>query len=236
MIAASCLALALLAPQAAGAPAAPVPAPADAPSRGLPPAPEQDGAFTKFGDQVLRKSNLVGEAKIESVATLGRGASVVTCRFTQVLKGDAKATEVVVLAAPGDFAEGSSYLVFLRQFEGGPRYTWLGRIPAAERDYPHKLRVLKQYIAADAVKQPAERAAKVRAFLIENLGDKEVFVKWNALRELKPLAGGNAALFSAADKASIVAHWKAEESPTFRRELAHLLKALGMSLEDERPE
>jgi hypothetical protein len=200
------------------------------------PASSQAGAtFTTLGG-VLARADLVGEGTATAVTALGHGIAVVRVDFTRVLKsapGAPAPQSAVVLAAPGDFTAGSAYLLFLDRFRDGERFTWIERLARGERDYDAKLKVLAQFIEVESITDAAARNRRLRDVLIDNLDDRELFVKWNALRELTDLAGRMPALFDDAERAAIVRVYYAEPSPSFRKGLLDVLRSIGVQLEEK---
>jgi hypothetical protein len=194
------------------------------------------GTFATLGP-VLARADVVGEATAVTVTSLGHGIEVVRVDFTRVLKGGDAETgaprSAVVLAAPGDFTAGSEYLLFLDRFRGGERFTWIERLARGERDYDAKVKVLTQFIEIEAIADAAARSRKLRDVLIDNLDDRELFVKWNALRELTGLAERQPALFGDAERAAVVRVYYAEASPTFRKGLLDVLRSIGVPLEEK---
>ena len=70
------------------------------------------------------------------------------------------------------------------RFGSGDRFTAAARIASKERDYAAKLKVLRQFVEVDQIKDERQRALEIRTVLLQNLGDRQLFVKWNALTEL----------------------------------------------------
>lgn len=204
------------------------------------PCPTQKGAavgrearfeFTSFGDHALAGIDTVAEVTANSVILAGRGVTVVHFEVGELLRGDPRKKNLVVLAAPRDYREGLVYLVFLKKFGSGDRFTAKARIAKGERDYDAKLKVLRQFVAADRITDPAKRAVRIRGILLVNLEDEQLFVRWNALTELGSFVKKHRTLFGPAEKARMVSAYRKEASPTFRRELRRILELLGIRIE-----
>ncbi|MBI4880627.1 MAG: hypothetical protein HY812_13360 [Planctomycetes bacterium] len=193
--------------------------------------------FTTLGDKALSRCDLLAEARAAAARTAARGVCVVRFEISELLLGESGRAEVVVLAAPGEFSAGATYLLFLERFQEGPRFTAFARIAGAERDYAAKLKVLRRFAEAERVVDEEQRALLIREILLLHLGDEDLFVKWNALAEIKSFAGLHAALFGAREKARLVEVLRGEVSPTFRRGLLEVLEQLGVRFgEKARPE
>ena len=121
--------------------------------------------------------------------------------------------------------------MFLDRFQAHGRLTVVNRIASGERDYPAKLKVLRQYLEADAIEPAQERALRIRAILLKNLGDSDLFIKWNALTELGPFVEQHQTLFGPREKALMVQACRRDASPSFRRELRGILTRLGIRFE-----
>ncbi len=202
----------------------------DLPSPSAKPAPRYE--FSTFGRDALQRATLVVEARAQSVVSLANGVAVARFDVLDVLKG-AKERSVTLLAAPGEFSRDNTYLLFLEPYSGGDRFTSIGRVAEGERDYAAKRRVLEEFIVADAVKDPAERAERIRDVLIKNLGDEDLFVRWNALTELDEFVKVHRGLFGPAEKARIVAVYRRNLSATFRQRVGRLLADVGVRLDAE---
>ncbi|MFH0945470.1 MAG: hypothetical protein V2A76_09770 [Planctomycetota bacterium] len=187
--------------------------------------------FRTFGEQTLKKSKVVVEAKPTSVILAGRGVSVAHFEVLEVFRGDATERELVVLTAPGQFSVGVSYLMFLDRFQESGRLTVVNRIARGERDFAAKLKVLREFLEADQIKDSKKRALEIRSILLKNVGDPELFIKWNALAELAPFVEMHRSLFGPAEKARLVEVFGKDASPTFRRELRRILEKLGIRIE-----
>lgn len=209
-------------------------APADPPRAAQPPRFE----FTTFGSNLaLKQADRVVEAEATSVMEIGNGIAVARFRVVENLLGkprDPSEKDVVVLAAPGDFAGGVRYALFLQSFRNGGRYVWLGRIAAGERDYASKLRVLRQFASLDRIEDPAERARRIKDALLGNLADADPFVRWNSADELIAFAKIHGALFLQLDRARVVERYRAEKPGAFRDRLKQLLEQLGVRFDKER--
>jgi len=202
--------------------------------------------FRTFGEDTLKRSQVVAEGRATSVIPAGRGVSVAHFEVLEKLRGKTAGKELVVLAAPGQFNVGVTYLLFLDRFlpsgpsgpsgksrEGGEsgRLTVVNRIASGERDYAAKLQVLKEFLEADAIAAADERALRIRGILLKNLGDSNLFIKWNALTELGPFVHRYPALFGPREKARMVEVYRGDASPSFRRHLREILTRLGIRFE-----
>ncbi len=190
--------------------------------------------FTTFGGDLLGKSDLIAEVRVESVARAGPAVTVarMTVLEAHLVRGRPEApAEVVTLAAPEDYVADQEYLVFLDRFETGTRFKSLRRLLKGERDYEAKRKVLHRYAELERIADDAERAREIRDTLVEFLRDEELFVRWNALAELESFVENHKLLFDTPHRASIVAALRAEPSPTFRRRLMAVLEELGVRLE-----
>lgn len=186
--------------------------------------------FRTFGEHVLKNSKVVVEGKATSVILAGRGVSVAHFEVQKTFRGKPE-RELVVLTAPGQFAVGVTYLLFLDRFQKSGRLTVVNRIAQGERDYAAKLKVLEQFLTADEIKDSKARALEIRSILVKNVGEPELFIKWNAAAELVPFVEMHRSLFGPAEKARLVEVYRKNASPTFRRELRRILGKLGIRLE-----
>jgi len=138
----------------------------------------------------------------------------------------------VVLAAPGDFTKDQTYLLFLDRFRNGDRFTWIDRLAPSDRDYAAKLKVLEQFVHIASIQDLNERTLEMRDVLLRNLADRDLFVKWNAVRELKEFAEQHPSLFGDRERAAMVRVYNNEPSPTFRTALLEILETVGVSLKE----
>ncbi|MCP5115013.1 MAG: hypothetical protein GY953_29640, partial [bacterium] len=186
--------------------------------------------FQSFGKDMLSKVKVVAEAEATSVILAGRGVSVAHFKVLEMLRGEVRGKELVVLTAPGQFHSGATYLLFLDRFHGGDRLTVLNRIAKGERDYSAKLKVARQYLKADATADPHQRALVIRTLLVENLAATDLFIRWNALTELAPFVEKHMAMFGPEQKAQMVEAYRRTPSASFRRELGRILNRLGIRI------
>lgn len=196
-------------------------------------------AFKTFGGDLLTKSDLIAEVRVESVSRGGPGVHVVRMAVTEahLSRGAPEVPDAIVtLAAPDDYVAEQEYLVFLERFESGDRFKSLRRIMNGERDYAAKRKVLSRYASLELVRDDNVRARKIRDTLLEFLQDDELFIRWNALAELESFVQNHKLLFDTPHRASIVAALRAEPSPTFRRRLMVVLEEFGIRLEGGKDE
>lgn len=195
------------------------------------PAPHE---FVTFGRRILQRSHTIAKVEVKSLHELGQGVAIARCAVEAVLKGDRDAKELVVLAAPGDFAVGSRYVAFVETFGRGGRFRLVNRFAATERDFDDKVSVLEQYLEILELKDVGEQLDALRDRLLLNVASERVFVKWNAVEELRAFAKAHAQRFAAPHRARLVAAWRAEASASFREELKKVLSDLGVPMNEER--
>ena len=197
-------------------------------------------AFVSFGGDLLGESDVVAEVAVESVRRAGPGVEVVRMKVEAVhLRRGADPRvppprEVVALAAPGDYRLEQRYVAFLSRLESSSRFESLKRIMVGERDFAAKRKVLARYATLEPVEDDAARAVKIRDALLEFVRDDELFVKWNALSELESFVKSHKLLFDAPHRATLVAAFRAEPSPSARRRMAAVLAELGIGLQEGR--
>ncbi len=190
-----------------------------------------------FGDDLLNRAEAIVDGVAESATTLGRGVAVARIKVETNLLVTAdghERKEVAVLASPGDFVAGGRYIVFLKAFGAESalerRFESLGRITASERDFADKRRVLVDLLALKRVADPAAREQALARLLVKNAGDASIFVKWNAVAELKALAPRRPELFGSKEKARLVEVYKGDPSTSLKRELKPVLAALSVEV------
>lgn len=190
--------------------------------------------FVTFGNKILERSHTIAKVEVKSLFEMGQGIAIARCAAEAVLKGDRDAKELVVLAAPGDLAVGSRYVLFVERFGKGGRFRLVNRFAATERDFDDKIGVLEQYLEILELKDVGEQLDALRDRLLLNVSSDRVFVKWNAVEELRAFAKAHAQRFAAPHRARLVAAWRAEASASFRDELKKVLTDLGVPLNEER--
>lgn len=186
--------------------------------------------FVTFGGTLLKDAPLIVEGEVVSVFRGGTSVSVARVTVAERMQGGGRDSEVTVLATPGELAAGQRYLLFLQPFRDGPRFTVLRRIAEGDRDYPAKRRVLRQFAKLNTIADGRRRATAIRDALIANLGDEELFVRWNALAELEAFLGVHRGLFGREERAALVEVYRGAPSPTFRGKVGDVLKDLGIDL------
>src|SRR5262245_16456930 len=114
-----------------------------------PPAPRDSFKyFTQLGDQVLNQVDAVLYGKVVAVTAMP-GTDVVRLSISTWYLGDRKEgqDQVTLLASRGDFFEGTEQLLFLKKYEGGPRYTLHNRVAKSDPDFEAKRHVLEATLA-----------------------------------------------------------------------------------------
>lgn len=190
--------------------------------------------FVTFGNNILRRAHTIANVEVKSLFELGQGVAIARCTVEAMLKGDRAAKELVVLSAPGDLAVGNRYVVFVETFGEGGRFRLVNRFASSERDFDDKVKVLEQYLEILEIKDVGEQLDALRDRLLLNVSSERVFVKWNAVEELRAFAKAHAQRFAAPHRARLVAAWRAEASATFRDEVKKVLADLGVPLNEER--
>lgn len=186
MFRAWCIAAAIGCLQSGGVPAVPAPAPIPAP-----PAPGKPAFawYTQFGTEVLGVVDGVLVGKVEEVTGL-RGIDVVRVAIVEwcygarprALAGEAK--EVTLMASPGDFFLGTEQMLFLKLFEGGPRYAVHNRIARSDPDWDAKRACLDWNLGLQKVEKDEDRRREVRKRLYDDLSDRSNWTRWHAYHEL----------------------------------------------------
>lgn len=206
--------------------------------RGFVPLPRYE--FDSFGEsKPLARAERIVVAKPTSVHELPIGTSVARCEVLETMLpiGEARPrAEVVVLGAHGEFRPGAEYVLFLARFRGGSRYVALARIAAGDRDFVAKRRVLKAFSEVERIPSENERAGRIRDLLLENLADRDSFVRWNAIAEMKSFARYAKDLpevLSAEHRARLVKLLRDERSTAVREALTEILETLGVDLAAE---
>lgn len=195
------------------------------------PAPHE---FVTFGNKILQRSHSIAKVEVKSLFEMGQGVAIARCAVESMLKGDRTKKELVVLCAPGDLAVATRYVVFAETFGEGGRFRLVNRFASSERDFDDKVKVLEQYLEILELKDVGEQLDALRDRLLLNVSSERVFVKWNAVEELRAFAKAHAQRFAAPHRARLVAVWRAEASATFREELKKVLSDLGVPLNEER--
>lgn len=208
------------------------------PTREFAPLPRYE--FESFGEaKPLARAERIIVAKPTSVHELPIGTSVARCEVLETMLPTSEArpiTEVVVLGSHGEFRPGAEYVLFLARFRGGSRYVALARIAAGDRDFVAKRRVLKAFAEVERIPSENERAGRIRDLLLDNLADRDSFVRWNAIAELKSFARYAKDLpevLSAEHRARLVKLLRDERSTAVREALTEILKTLGVDVPDE---
>ncbi len=144
--------------------------------------------YTQFGDQVLNRVDAVLIGKVEEVTAL-RGTDVVRVSVVDWKWGDrdaklGSATEVTLLAQPGDFYVGNEQLLFLERFEKGSRYTLVNRVAKSDPDWEQKLECLAANLRLKPLERDEDRRREVRKALYDGLAARVVWTRWHAWQEL----------------------------------------------------
>ncbi len=171
--------LLLAAVGAAQEPPAPTPVPATA----------KFAWYTQFGSEVLDVVDGVLIGRIDSIAPL-RGTDVVRVtivawRFGERPKsvtGDA--AEVTLLASPGDFFVGTEQLLFVKKFEGGPRYAVHNRVARSDPEWDAKVAWLDHHDALRKLVKDEDRRREVRKRRYDDLAARSNWTRWNSYHEL----------------------------------------------------
>lgn len=195
--------------------------------------------FTTFGGSLLEDAPLVVDGAVKSVNVGGKTvvvARVVVKARLQMLADSLEASSregasVTVLATPGELVEGQRYLLFLRPFGKSQRYSVLRRIAEGDRDFAPKRRVLEQFAALNSIEDTTGRALAIRDALLDNLTDEVLFVRWNAHAELTQFIPRHRQLFGRVERARLADAYRTADSPTYRRAVDELLKAVGVDLD-----
>jgi hypothetical protein len=179
--------------------------------------------FSKFGDRVLGQSQLIVRGRVAAVKPVPR-AELATIEVATTFKG-AETRDVVILANPGEFFVGSELLLFLREFEGGPRTTCFNRISVTDPDYEVKERFLRQQLRLEDLADEEIRRDYARSMLLESARSTERWVCWNTLRELAYVLDRYPELIREGEAVTLAGIADASEDPEFARELRALLRS-----------
>jgi hypothetical protein len=181
--------------------------------------------FTQLGDEVLNQVDAVLFGKVESIAPL-RGADVVRVSIGTWYLGERKAdqTEVTLLASPGDFFAGTEQLLFLKLYEGGPRYRLHNRIARSDPDFDAKRRTLEEHVALRRLEREEDRRRQVRKLLYDEAGAREKWARWHAFHELEYVRTRYPDLVTREDRDELTRLAARSADEPFKKALLKLLK------------
>ncbi len=181
--------------------------------------------FTQLGDEVLARVDAVLLGKVESVTAV-RGSDVVRVSVATWFVGERGVPpgEVTLLAQHGDFFAGTEQLLFLKRFEGGPRYLLHNRVTCNDPDFEAKLRVLEQNVALRKLEREEERRRQVRKLLYDDAAARDGWTRWHAFHELEHVRRAHADLVTREDREELTRLADRSADPSFRKALLKLLQ------------
>ncbi len=180
--------------------------------------------FTRFGDQILSRSQTILRGRVDGVDSAGR-LEVVRVESQEPFKGSVD-EEVVVLANPGEFFAGSELLLFLELYQQGPRFTCFNRISTTDPEYETKEAYLREQLLLESQTDTTGRREMARGFLLEHAASEDPWMRWNMLRELAYVLEEYPDMLDENDAERLREIGQAQESrdARFHRELRALLK------------
>ena len=186
-------------------------------------AQESDPYFSKFGDQVLRRTQYIVKARVVSVEQATAQAVLVEVQVDTTFKGE-EHEGFTILANRGEYFEGSELLLFLNDFEDGPRTTCSNRISVSDGDYDAKERHLTEQLEIEALSTPEDRRRKSRELLLQNLRAEGKWTRWNALRGLAYVLETYPDMMREADRKELREIAESTVDVEFQQELQALLE------------
>ena len=181
--------------------------------------------FTQLGDEVLNQVDAVLLGRVESVVGM-RGTDVVRIAIGTWYHGERRAdqTEVTLLASRGDFFAGTEQLLFLKRYDGGPRYRLHNRVARSDPDFDAKLRVLEETISLKKLDREEDRRRQVRKLLYDEAGSREKWSRWHAYRELDYVRTRYPGLVTREDRDELTRLAARADDEAFKKALLKLLK------------
>jgi len=181
--------------------------------------------FTELGDEVLNRVDAVMQGKVEAVTKVP-GADVVRISIATWYLGVRRPdqVDVTIFAHEGDFFVGSEQLLFLKLYEGGPRYKLHNRVARADPDFDDKVRVLEQTVALRLLDKEEDRRRQVRKLLYDRAADRDAWMRWNAMHELKYVHAHHPDLVTHDDREQFTRLAARSEDEPFKKALLKLMK------------
>lgn len=187
--------------------------------------------FSRFGDQVLGRCDLIVRGRVESVHPAPR-AELVKIEVQEVFKDAASRTvaasvarkEATVLANPGEFFAGSEFLLFLGRFGLGPRYTCQHLLSPSDPLFEVKEAHLRDQLRLESVTDEHDRRDLARQMLLDNARSPLSWARQNALLEIAYVRDAYPELLGPVEEAELRAIARSGEDPTFRKRLEQLLE------------
>ncbi len=166
-----------------------------------PPAPQ--GSPTRIGQELLLETDLLVEARTDSVSAGALGVEVARLDLITVMAGNpppldprSRRRQVLVIGFPGTFAPGERQIVFLRALSGGARFEVVHRIPTGGEHYAERLAVCRRTAELARITDATSRARATLDWLLPALGSRDAWWSRYALEELDYMAARQPWVFS----------------------------------------
>ena len=195
-------------------------------------APQQEPAkraafrwFTQLGDEVLNRVDAVLQGKVAAVTRV-HGADVVRVTIATWYLGtrEPDQVDVTLFAQQGDFFVGSEQLLFLKLYDGGPRFKVHNRVARGDPDFDDKVRILEQTLALRSLDHEEDRRRQVRKQLYDGAADRGSWMRWHAFHELEYVRKTYPDLVTREDRDDLTRVAARSEDELFKKALLKLLK------------
>lgn len=195
--------------------------------------------ISSFGRDFLVDVHLVAEVEVEKVWKAGMGVAVARMRlktnlFDELSPPERKKVPVLVLCNKGEFVKGTHLLLFLARFRGGDRCLCRHRLSMMDKYYDDKLRLIREYITVERIRDLGERCEAFKALLLKNVSDSSPWIRWNSLHELDDLVKKGKAAFNGEDVRVIDEAVEGVISEAFRKSLQRIRETIADRIEKEK--
>ncbi len=206
---------------------------------------ERTKYLTSFGKRYLAGIHVVAEVRVEKVSFLGRGVAVVRLKPVEIFLDyltprQREERPLIVISMMKDYVEGAGYLVFLAQYSSGRRYITKQCLSVKDSDYGAKLRLVREYISIEKIKDRRKRGGALKTLLLKNIGDASSWVRWNSCYELRMLVRNGTVLFTRRDADVVASNAKRkaaesdeEISSSYRESLTRIRDEILLKIDEQ---